>query len=784
MNKDDRELIARFRRDAVKPFSEEALLDDIGGQSLPSRAGQGTALNLAELGDYENLEPLVMLLEEALAKFEFGKHSLEEWKTKYVFPRPSSLKRYARQQFGSEGKLKAKDRDRIVNQSPEHVERWVKRVIREIIKERRSGAPPVFVLAGGTGAGKSTLNKYITNVHFTDFRSAKIIASRVEYRKLSSYLKRRGVFVGTDRNAMALSIRARSQKYVLVCCFRDLLYSAFTSPQVQSDGHTRLKPTDEISSLGIDLRVKEVADDFREFIAREYVARCNADVEATIVSVLRASSSFQDADVGRRTSWFSRTLTEPMASAEFLALELYLYFAVSRGFRLYIIFDGFDYIQTSDFLHNTSHALALKTLADWIVEDEGRLPLPRVREQVKPTIQVTMRNSTVQSFWKDQSLAWGQFRNPIYFVSPPELRDLYNAVTARIETEHPEFAGWRLGAGLDLFNRVQRGLAEVTTLSLPEVSALFLENTRHRINYVRHVLEAALSDAIEDVADLQALQPGELIRLLWDAMTRITTRKNYRLIEVLLQSKNDRFANFVRITDVSRWLDRENLVRHGLFVSEDILQDNNIQSGYVGNIFNYHIPYRSYSDIGYFLEKVRILRLLEDGNRLSAKQISAAFVKKKWKASRYLDISIAVLIREALIEAAFANPSGVYQITPLGSVLVKKMIKKISYLENVYFGCEIPGAITIDSVNILRSASKRIEWVAASIYHTWVLLRLIRTAELNGEAFVFDRVHEQIEQEVTRIVESEAAQWPLGSRLSALVLRYMRRLDSRLEAVS
>lgn len=778
MQADDLELISQFTAEALTAFTEGEILDDIGGDMLPARPGS-PGIDLGILSNYENLAPFALLLQEALAKFEFGKHSLEEWQQKYIFPRSSSIRRFARNQFGTQRPAPG-DVDRIVNQSPEHVRRWVfETVIRNVVGPR-SGPDPIIILAGGTGAGKSSLNKYITSVHFADFVNAGIVTSRVEYRKLYASLLRKNTFSGTSPRDIAVEIKRKSQKYVLVCCMRDLLYSSYTSAQVQPDGHTRLLPDPHPTAFAPNLEDMEVRGEFEDFAKRYYAARSEIPVDDLIACILRACSAFQDPDMGRRSQWFARMQNEPIESTDFLAMELFILFSFSKGLRFYLIFDGFDFIQASDFLQGTTHALVLTTLSQWIISDEARLHLPRTRETLKVLVQVTMRTSTVECFWKDHSLAYGPFTPLEFYVSPPELRDLFETLAKRIEDEKPEYTGWQAGAAIDVFRNVQLGLASAAGLTERGVSGLFLENTRHRVNYIRHVLEASLRDALEDVRDIRKLKPDELASQLWIAIRQITTSKNYRLIDVLLQSKNDRFANFIRVDRIGRWLSRHSRLSGNMFLNEDILQDNNIHSGYVGNIFNYHIPYSSFSDIEYFLEKVRIVEILRTGRPLSKTKLTRAFQKNNWAISEYFDISLAILVREALIEGVFAEPEGKYTITPLGRVIVSSMIGQLGYLENIFFGCLIPGALAIDAQDILRSKSQRIEWVSASIFHVWLLLRLIKTAEVGKAPFAFERARERVAQTVEAIVRSEARNPVFGRRLSSRVLRLMRQLDDRI----
>lgn len=788
MDENDEELIRRFSAAALDTFTEDELIDDIPALSVPSRAMPALSVKLSDLRRrYKNLAPVLIVLEEALAKFEFDKHSLEEWKAKYVFPRASSLRRYHREHYGRKVDRGATDGDMIINRSVADVAEWVTGIlVPAITSPRAGGADNVFILAGGTGAGKSTLNKYITSVHFEDFVESRIVTSRIEYRKLHGVLANQGAFTGREKDKVALSVRQRAQKYVTACCVRDIFRSAFTRPQRQPDGHTRLMPSGR-PNLKIDLRDEDVRGDFLDFY-RACFADTHPTDEATLVAIInRAAANFHDPETVKRADWFTAFVNAPLVSETFLAMEIYLAFCAARGIRLFLIFDGFDFIQAADFLKDTTHALVLDTLSRWIIADKGRLTLPVTKHQVRPTIMVTMRSGTVEWFWRDRSLLYGPIADQTFYVAPPELKDIYQVVAARMVREHPEFRDWDPETGLDIFKQIQSGLAKVTGLNQPQVMALFLENTRHRVNYVRHVLEAGLEDALRLERDIPSLTSAELSRGLFDAMGQIASGRNYRLIQVLLQSKNDRFANFIRVERISRWLEVDDKGERALFSAEAVLKDNNIRSGYVGNIFNYHIPYRAFADLEFFLEKVRILHLLQ-GRALTDTQLRAGFTRNRWRISPYFDISMAILVREALVEGVFDEADGRYRVTPLGRVLSKSLVGQMRYLENVYFGCLLPGSLAIDSVDILRNRAKRIEWVVAAIFHVWILLRLIKTAEAGvreeGEepaaTFLFDAIQPQIEIAVRSIVESEAYRGGLGGPLSERALGLMNRLNARL----
>jgi hypothetical protein len=60
----------------------------------------------------------------------------------------------------------------------------------------------------------------------------------------------------------------------------------------------------------------------------------------------------------------------------------------------------------------------------------------------------------------------------------------------------------------------------------------------------------------------------------------------------------------------------------------------------------------------------------------------------------------------------------------------------------------------------------------------WILLRFVRTAELSGSAFVFDRVYPSLVTTITAIVRRDAhTRLPTDVSLSALALSHIKQLE-------
>ena len=191
---------------------------------------------------------------------------------------------------------------------------------------------------------------------------------------------------------------------------------------------------------------------------------------------------------------------------------------------------------------------------------------------------------------------------------PPTYIDVYSNLISRAKDIHiPGTDGASAADLVESFRNVQTGLLRELGLSSEGVSAIFLDNTRHRINYLRDILVDVIRNALRN--ENEVVSPEELIRRILQQIEELSLSKSYRLVDMLLYSLNSRFANFIKITGIERWLRGDQ--SDGRLLRE-VLDDYDYGSGYVGNIFNYHIPYRAPKDLSFFLEKIRILDFLSN----------------------------------------------------------------------------------------------------------------------------------------------------------------------------
>ena len=150
--------------------------------------------------------------------------------------------------------------------------------------------------------------------------------------------------------------------------------------------------------------------------------------------------------------------------------------------------------------------------------------------------------------------------------------------------------------------------------------------------------------------------------------------------------------------------------------------------------------------------------------------IKEAFVARDWKLSNYVEFSLAILVREGFI-AGYNIDAGScgYVVTDFGRLVRERLVTDMVYLENVYFGTYLPFFVKAASQDVYRATCERSVWVAASIYHCWLFLRLVRTAELNGEAYLFDELRTSVVATLDRILRAT----DVDPRIAGLAYSYI-----------
>ena len=763
-------LRAMFDAKELLPFVPDDLYDEWEHAAFVNKAAPPTANGtLSRIVAQPDLKPHLTTLDADFRKFKFGEVTLADWDARYQFPRRRTIERYV---CRSEHRVPSVGA--VLNRSRDSVDRWV---VDDLIPSIKNITDRITVLIGDVGAGKTTFNKLLKTRYHPLFRAERIVVSRIEYRKLdlhvSSHYDHRP---GADQEQRE-KLRSLIEQVVFCAAMRDVFHvgwSELREGAAGTDSDSAFFPTQDCSWPEMDLRDGGSQARFAEFVEQRYGSEeeqkaAGIDVVKTIQEVRRAIREFTSPNLTNRKRWYYEVLADPDRQANF---EPFAQFVEALGIKLFVIFDGLDYVQVSDFIGYTKHRENLQAIARWLTNG-ARVYLPRTRSYLYPAFQVTMRPNTHELFWRDYSQALNDIQTPTFYIVPAEFRDiLKNAARAPLFGEDD-------GAKrevLDIFSKIQRQLGHVLGLRPRQLDSLFMQNVRYRLHFSRNVLEELFQPALDalEKSGKERSRPNLLEQLRHETVELIE-RKEYRLVDMLLHAKNERFANFIRIDGEGLDLDRH---RRDAGYLQDILRDNNIKSGYVGNVFNYHIPYENYGDVEFLLEKLRILDLLieSNGEPLRIDDIVKRFGKRGWRVSDYFDFSIAILIRENMLAGHHVEAGSYgYEVTSFGRIMRKHLVPNMIYLENVFFGTYLPRGIKRFGRDVYRGSAQRHEWVAASIYHCWLFLRLIRTAEVDSKPKFFEEIRLSVAATVERIVTSKNA----DPRIAGFARRYIEDFIAR-----
>ncbi|THD34471.1 MAG: hypothetical protein E7773_14880 [Sphingomonas sp.] len=767
-------LRGKFDAKGLPAFAPDDLYEEWSHSAFLNKATPPTANgDLARIAAQPDLKRHLATLDTDFRKFKFGEVQLADWDKRYQFPRHRTIKAFMRRPDHrglSEGA--------IVNRSKDTIDGWVSDDLIPAIKAR---VDRITVLIGDVGSGKTTFNKLLKTRYHPVFRGERIVVSRVEYRKLDVHVGKHYNHQPNADQARREKLRSLIEQVVFCSMLRDLFHAGWSElhqdPE-STEGAATFAPTQECAWPEIDLRDASVQNKLVAFAEDRYGPEdeqkaAGIDLAKTIQEVKRAIREFTSPQLRDRRRWYYEVLGDPERQAR---LEPFAQFVEAEGIQTFVIFDGLDYVQISDFIGYTRHRENLEAIASWLT-DGNKVCLPRTRGHLYPAFQVTMRPNTHELFWRDYSQALIDLETPTYYIVPAEFRDIVrNATRAPLFTSDDGVANVAKDEILEFFSKIQVQLGRVLGLRPRQIDDLFMQNVRYRVHFARNVLEELFQPALETLEKSGRERSREnLLERLRHETTELLERKEYRLVDMLLHAKNERFANFIRIEG-----DGIDLTLHQADPSylQNVLRDNNTKSGYVGNVFNYHIPYEGYDDIEFLLEKLRILDLLiESGPEpLRVEEIVRKFEKRGWRTSPFFDFSLAILIRENMVAGHhFEAGSYGYEATTFGRMLRAHLVPNMIYLENVFFGTFLPRGVKRFAKDVYRRSSQRHEWVAASIYHCWLFLRLIRTAEQTGHSRFFEEIRASVAATVERIIMAKNA----DPKIAGFARRYIEDFLAR-----
>ena len=746
---------AHFRQDEIPELSApelRELRDTMFGK--PGRAADNAAASF--LSTFGQLDPFKSALDRNLIKFTFGAHSQEEWRRRYCLPDPQTIDLQLRSLGVAQGDVKMA-RSQVINGRPDDILAWTRRfLIARRAPTSPRGAESVVFVQGTIGSGKSTLNKYITNVLFDEFKGAKVIPSRIECKKVLADLRE-----GHEDDG-PLTVRSVFPRFINLlkrAMVRDIITYSRTSWRHER-GETRL------ASAPHEPDWPNVADaEFLDFVRRSLrEARRDAAAAEELVGDIREVFD----RIGRKQPAVRGPVTrQAIGALDPFALDLVIGWYQENDFRHCLMFDGFDYIDAADFFDTSDQTVLLDVLAHWITERECQIRINCADCSVEPNVSLTVRRNTRSIIGRKHNQIYNVARARTAYVLSPSMGQLFRVLVRDVSELSDETRSIAPKVLMKILEHVRKSIKRELDLSDGlSIASLFNGNVRHQLNYTRDVINELAATAIRE--NFVPKGVPELLRYIDLEARNFLEGKRYRFIDLLLYSAGHRFANFVNVRSWSP--DGSDACSVRVFTPQDIC-DNNLDSGYVGNVLNYHSGYHRPSDEAFLLEKVRILELLRrrgdeergrGGNgEASEHWLREQFARNRWPASPHFRLSICLLVREGMLEVVESDREEIYSLLPLGRVATDRLIAKMVYLENVYFGTWLPEWMRKVSHDVTRGSGVD-RWVSASLFHVWHLLRFVRHAEsigVDGEKpqgkFVFERMRAGVERSVVSMAQNE-----------------------------
>jgi hypothetical protein len=705
------------------------------------------------------------LLADFLSKKTFGKGKTRQWDQQYIFAEHSSD-------------------ESVVNDSLKSISDWVDKNLLGIRDKKNETQSKDFLnslclLIGPTGSGKSTFNKYVSTKFFDKFVQHKRIVSRIEQRKLYDYIKmNQASFSGQSSELRKMTIGNLCSKFICASIARDFFHLNFSThnKSKSNDNDTKtFTPTssqsfskkDDSKKLDVETELNKIGtevDDQLTFylttiLAGQYTI---TDIKDRIVKFHNKGK--YDFTIGNnRESWVANNLQD----SDF-PLSCFLYLLVIKqicsDLECVTIFDGLDFVQAADFGLKTLQADVFSAVCDLTVNHKLKLRFDGITTFLQPKPILTMRNCTFGYFASSYKAHLG---NPGYSVSkikPPEYQKIIEFMDSVLVDKYsiPEiYAGKFTDRLMREFERLENFVDH------NDISEMFQGNIRHRLNYTKNLIDYVYENCHRrwtskdkmkytflqfylDFSDDSEGQDGFIIPA-------------YKLFDFLTHAGNLRFSNFCRVSSISRWREQQ-LRSSNPYLLEDILTDTDIGSGYLANVFNYHIPYSGKDDCAFLLEKVAILTHLNTNSptAASAKHRSLVALKEEisagWPISEYFDISVMLLIREAFIEAEEIGGEIQYRISRLGKIVIEKIYFSLAYIENIVFGTLLPTAV-IDAAHSTYRTTDR-QWIEKYIANSYLFLASVAWAEKaaqvskgNASMKFFERIRQCIYNSVKNIVQ-------------------------------
>ncbi len=702
-------------------------------QFAPDEHGQSLDGVLDRMRNISSVKALAEVFSTWSGKFKFGTTPRNIWTHKYQFS----------------GTGASFESDCIVNGSEQCVRSYVDQ-ISAFAWQRR---PPVIMLVGGIGSGKSSFNKYVTTHFHDELKASGVIACRLEFQKLQKHLRA----YKTVEPARAI------EAFVFGALMRDVALYAYGREGRASDDPfsfaetCRLRRGTTICSDEQSLNLQVLTDQIRNLSEESHYLEHEVK-ETDIARFFNQFCRYPKMSSAERSGivafWAKYMLSEHPSNRKMAAVTEMFLRIIFRDYRPFLIFDGFDYIGVNDFNDDDLLKSTFNWLSDAVVTGEG-FDLPISRARISPLLQITLRESTNQLFWRNRFASHSQVNYVVYKVEAPTVEAVVDGLERLIHHLVPADADispvWSeiLNGSINHLHERLRQAEGVRQCDFAPAD-LFQNNSRHLINFLRDVLEIELDTAHRSLRKRGAMVTSRtLANEMREHYERLAHHSSYVLVQILLSSRSSRYQNFICVS-------RED-------GGSLHLEDNDNGSGYIGNVFNFHADYDPSEGLREFTHKLQILALLcKSKLRRSLTDIAEA----TGFSETFTKTALQVMLRENMLNAWFDTQrrAVLYSASGLGEIILHHLIYELSYVEAVFFGASIPARfMDPDLQDVMRSDGLE-AWVTGSFANVLLILRMMKTA---GESTIAMTGADPLSAVVDRMIDSLGAAFRRISRSAA-----------------
>lgn len=649
------------------------------------------------------LEQLQAIVRVAIERLDYATTTPEEWETWVRFS--GDRLESAGDEFVLHEATPAPKR-RFINDSREDAQDWFKRELVPTVEEGKRSH--VYIL-GEPGAGKSTFIKYLINRNARYLHERQTVFSRFEFIK----------FCERNYSGDPSQLRTDLSAYISFLLLRDLiLWKAYGFDH--AGRRIRVLPRPALQDI--------VAKSFKRHSLHQ-----NALIEEATEQL--------DAALGPHAINF------PALKGIKGWIRTLLVDHLRTGVDIALVIDGLDCVAFEDSAFDADRFGILKeilrlrpTLTDLkvpVVDFNGEAAaMATIDVAVSATLIFVMRENTFFLHGDGIRKDVPSVRREIFQIGniDPEVA-LFNLVRRGVGL-WAVAAGARESAAADYSQLMMRGiqtafrfLSRALRAGLPprEMLGLFCGNLRSLFIFLERLIAWLLEDAVTDrILDLQpATSLDDVLNFLTGPGGRqVLSQRSYRLIELLLFYGLPWFEPLVR--------GGPGQLTAALLNDQPSpsLSDNPFHTGFLDNVFNYHVrAHRLGDELHPLLEKVRVIQLLS-GTRLTPEKLARRLEDRLGYTSDDLASTLRILIRAQLIKAQLIQPDMLLTATRRGELLVTHVARSMTYLEHVYHQTLFPSDFLPIGTDAPREG--RVEsWTAYSIRNCFIFLAYMRFVESN-----------------------------------------------------